>query len=236
MSLESTLFLQQNKKRMKISKDCYQKIKLFNGIDFNTIPELLELLDTQEVYYKKNTILYNQGDQITNIGIVISGSLQISSCDFFGNKSILTELNEGDTFGEVFALAKISTVPLQVIATQDSHILLIHPDSIFDTKKLNPLKQKFIQLLLMELTRKNLTLSKKIEHLTKRSIREKLYSYLSSEAIRNKSSHFTIPFNRQELADYLSIDRSACSSELSSMKQEGILDYHKNEFTLHKKI
>jgi CRP-like cAMP-binding protein len=82
------------------------------------------------------------------------------------------------------------------------------------------------------LSYKNLELMKKINHITKRSTREKLLSYLSAEAKKQGSKSFLIPFDRQQLADYLCVERSAMSSELSKMRSEGLLEYQKSFFTL----
>lgn len=234
MHLESMLFLQRDK-YMLITKELHLKIKLLKNFDYDDLSKVLSSLHVIEKQYKKNKIILNEGQTIRDIGIILTGSVQVYNCDFFGNKSILTELEEGDTFGEVYALSDKIPIPLVVLATENTTVLYINVNELFDSNT-NPLKQEFIKYLLKEFTSKNLLLSKKIEHLSKRSIREKLYSYLSSEAIKNKNSIFKIPFNRQELADYLSIDRSACSNELSKMKQEGILDFHKNEFILFKEI
>lgn len=219
---------------MIISPEIHKKIKLLNKIEYSSINEILTCLKAKVLSFKKDQIIYHINDSISNIGIILSGTVQISSIDFWGNRSILTELTMGDTFGEVYAIAQVNHIPVEVIATSNVSALFIPTQNILNNDSSCAHKQIFIIHLLQEFTNKNLMLTKKIEHLSKRSIREKLNSYLSSEAIKHQSATFEIPFNRQELADYLSIDRSACSYELSKMKKEKLLNCHKNKFTILK--
>ena len=151
----------------------------------------------------------------------------------YGNRSILAKLDAGNLFGESFALAEIKTLPVSVISTTDSELLFIECQKLA-TPCTNACSfhSKLIQNMLGIVSKSNISLTKKIEYSSKRTTREKLLAYLSSEAQKADNNKFSIPFNRQELADYLTVDRSAMSAELSKLRNDGFINYNKNNFEL----
>ncbi|MCF2612471.1 Crp/Fnr family transcriptional regulator [Fusobacterium perfoetens] len=147
----------------------------------------------------------------------------------------MEKFKSGEIFGEVFALSKRSTPNLSVEASQNCKILFLDLKDFLINNPKNPFEiYKFLNNVFQISLKKNILLTQKIEHITKKSLKEKIISFLSAEALKNKSNSFDIKFDRQELADYLSVDRSALSRELSTLKKQKILDYNKNHFTLFK--
>lgn len=208
---------------------------LFRGISTDELQKLLACLSAVEKHYKKNNFVFIAGDNVTSLGIVLSGCVHVVQEDFWGNRTILTAIETGGMFGEAFSCAEIEKFPVSVMAIRPSDILLL------DYKKIATLCSSacayhsvLIKNMLQILANKNVMLTKKIESLTKRTTREKLLSYLSFEAQRAGRNKFIIPYNRQELAEYLSVDRSAMSNELSKMRDEGILSFERSKFELYK--
>ncbi len=195
-------------------------MKLFNQEDLEKIKPYLSIKQ-----YKKNEIIYNMLD-IPMIGIVLQGSVNIETIDYLGNTSILSHVQKDEIFAESYALSK-TPMSVYVKACEDCTIQFL------DTKALN-VCHNLQHKLLMVSTQKNIRLSQRIFITSNKTIRDRVLAYLSYMSIQKNTSHFDIPFNRQQMADYLNVERSALSKELSKMKQEGLLDYHKNQFNLKK--
>lgn len=211
-----------------------EKCPLFRGIDSNNIKSVLKCLNSKEKNYSKNEYIYYCGDHIKMIGIVMSGKVQIMKEDVWGNNVILAELGEGMLFGEAFVLSGISKIPLSVKACENTTALFIDKDKVMTPcSSACDFHMDISKNLIKILASKNVFLTERLEHISKRTLKDKVLSYLSSEASKSGSLIFEIPFNRQELADYLSSDRSALSAVLSNLKSEGIIDYHKNKFKLN---
>ena len=183
--------------------------------------------------YKKGEYIFRQGDTLGSIPILLEGSIHIQKDDYWGNRSIINVIESGDMFGESYALNKNSIMLNDAVAVENCTV------AFFDTSRMLTscssscgFHNKVIQNLFVALAGKNIKLVQKLGHISQRSTREKLISYLSEQAQLSHSGSFTIPFNRQQLADFLSVDRSAMSSELCRMRDEGLLTFHKNQFTL----
>lgn len=206
---------------------------LFAGMEEIEIKELCQCIGWKIREYEKNEYLMSAGDSKGRTGIVVRGSVNILKEDFWGNRMIIGKMEPGEMFGEAFALARVLVLPVSVLAAEHTSVLLINPE-----KLMNPCEpscgchSKAMSNMIRLLAGKNVMLTAKIGHVTRKTTREKLLSYLSEQAIREKSSTFTIPYNRQELADFLSVDRSAMSNELGKMRDEGIVKFHKNKFCL----
>lgn len=210
---------------------------LFQGIGDKELESLLSCLSGRERKYDKNEIIFRAGDTPKYLGVVLEGNVRVFREDLLGNRTILGEFGQGDLFGETFALARADSLPVTVMATQSSRILLIEGWRITGTcPHCCGFHTRLIENMMAILARKNMMLSETMEVLAKRSTREKLLGYLSGQSQRAGSLVFTIPFNRQELADYLCVDRSAMSSELGRLQKEGILTCDRSSFTLHKEL
>lgn len=218
---------------MKNYLNVLKTVDLFKNIEESDMLPLLSCLSAKETHYEKGQTVLFSGEAIKRFGIVLSGQVQIVQDDYYGNRSILAHIGAGNLFGESFACAEIEMLPVSVVATAESEILFI------DCRRLAVpcanacgFHSRLIQNLLNIVAMKNIMLTQKNEFISKRTTREKLLAYLSAEARKGGSSLFYIPFNRQELADYLSVERSAMSAELSKLRDDGILRFHKNQFEL----
>ncbi|MDR2601992.1 MAG: Crp/Fnr family transcriptional regulator [Spirochaetaceae bacterium] len=210
--------------------------RLFNGVKVAEVEKLLNCFNARPRKFEKDAYIFMENDEISSMGIVISGAVHLVRDDFWGNRAIIARITAGEIFAESFACGNIGRLPLSAIAVEKTEALFINAQKIsavcasacqFHTKILNN--------MILELAKKNITLINKIQHITQRTTREKLISYLSSEANVKGAPDFDLPFNRQELAEFLSVDRSALSAELGRMKKAGLLTFRKNHFSLFKK-
>lgn len=213
-----------------------RKTELFSKFEFKEIETILKSSSLKIKNYKNNEAVFLSGTPAQFIGIVLSGQVMITKEDFYGNRNILSYINKGEIFGEAFACAETNALPISVFASHPSEILLINFKDLFSPDLTpSPLQFKLISNMLKIMAYKNLKLNQKIQLLSKRTTQEKLLDYLSLQAEKSNSNSFYIPFNRQELADYLSVDRSAMSAQLCKLRDMGILDFHKNHFILTNK-
>ena len=206
---------------------------LFQGWTDTELEQVLHCIPSRRQSYRKGEILFHTGDSFSQAGILLQGVLHIFREDFWGNQMILSDCGPGDVFGEVFACLPDSTTDVSVRAVSDSQVVYLDvPHLLTVCPNACPFHSRLIRNFITVLAQKNRTLSRKIHHLTQRGIRGKLLSYLSEQSALLGKTTFSIPYNRQQLADYLSVDRSALSAELGRLQQEGILSFHKNVFTL----
>ena len=207
--------------------------KLFAGITDAEIEAMLQCLSASIKTYKKGDIIYRAGENISSVAMLLDGNIHIQKEDFWGNLSILDAVSPGELFGEIFACLENEPMAFNAESVKDSTVLFLDVQRVLTTCT-NACKfhSRLIRNLLSEISDKNRILTQKMLHMQQRTTREKLLSYLSEQSIKNGSPSFDIPFNRQQLADYLSVDRSAMSSELGKMKNEGMLDFDKNHFML----
>lgn len=223
---------------------------LFRGVNETDIEQILQELGAEYKNYEKGELLYRTGDRINYLGIVLTGGLHIIKEDFWGNRNIIARLGRGEIFGETYACLKMEESGVDVEASELSQILFVNINKIMDGTSniisnengisahgsFNNHLKLLVYNLLRVLAGKNLFLTGKLGHVMQRSTREKLLSYLSEQSRIFHSSEFKIPFNRQQLADYLSVDRSAMSHELSRLKKEKVLEFNKNYFHLMDKM
>lgn len=206
---------------------------LFADIAEQDLTALLACLSAVKRSYRKGEFIFRAGEKPVTVGLVLTGSARVVQEDFWGHRLILAHVFSGDIFGEAFSCAEEKVLPVGVTAAEDSEILLIDYRKIVTTCSSACLfHARLVMNMLRILAEKNMQLTRKIEHLSKRTTREKLLSYLSDQAVHATGQHVEIPFNRQELADYLCVDRSALSRELGQMQSEGLVEYDKNSFTL----
>ncbi len=210
---------------------------LFYGIKEDEIKTLLPCLNAREKRYKKNEIILHTGDSVSDIGLVLSGSVNIVVNFYHGNSNIIGHTGKREIFAENYAAIPSRELICDVVAAEDTEVLFLNMEKLLTTCKRGcAFHQQLIYNLLRISAQKNLDLSSRMMHVAPKSIREKALSYLFEQAIKNNSPHFTIPFSRQQLADYLGVDRSALSNELSKMQKDGLVTFHKSEFTLNEMI
>ena len=209
------------------------KTKLFAGVNEAEIGAMLSCLQAKMKTYKKGEYVFQQGEKLDTITVLVEGCLHIQRDDYWGNRSIMNVIGVGEMFGEAYVAPESGALLNDVIAVENSVVLF------FDVKRTLTtctsacrFHTMVVQNLFFAISEKNLKLVQKLGHMSKRSTREKLMSYLSEEAKKQNSATFSIPFNRQQLADFLSVDRSAMSNELCKMRDAGLLTFEKNRFTL----
>ncbi|MFK4786023.1 Crp/Fnr family transcriptional regulator [Fusobacterium sp. MFO224] len=213
-----------------------EKTELFKNLTIDEIKKSLKDLNAKKQTFQKNNLVYELGKPIDKIGLVISGNANVIKEDFWGNRTILTQLKPGNIFGEVMNFQKNKNPNINVEISKESEILFFDFKKIFDSREiLESYNKKLILNMFSIVTKKSILLTEKIEHITKKSVREKIFSYLSTCAFKYESNSFKIEFNRQELADYLSVERTALSRELSKMQEENLILFKNNKFTLIKK-
>lgn len=218
---------------MKKYLELLKNTKLFHGIAETEIEALLSCLSAARQCYEKGELIFHRGEHITSVAMLLEGCIHIQKEDYWGNLSILSEISEGEIFGEVYACLGNDQILNNAVAVKQSIVLFLDINRILSTCPASCyFHGRLIQNLLSVIASKNKILTQKLEHMSQRTTREKLLSYLSEQSLRAGCSSFHIPFNRQQLADFLSVDRSAMSNELCKMRDEGILMFDRNHFIL----
>ena len=204
---------------------------LFSGIAYDGFEGMLKCLSAETASYDKDGIILLSGGAVRHVGLIISGSVRVIKEDFDGRISIMTILGAPEGFGEVFACAGLDHSPVTVQAAEKTEVLFVDYNRIVKSCSLAcPFHAKLIENMLKLIAMKNLMLNQKIEILSKRTTRDKLTAFLNFE--RGRAKKFVIPYNREELAAYLCVDRSAMSNELCKMRDDGILKFKRSTFEI----
>ncbi len=205
--------------------DVLKRCPLFYGAEDSELERIVKLAGTRIIAVKKNQTILSEGEPAKLLGIVLSGAVRIVREDYYGNRSILAEISPADIFAESFVCTGASRLPVSAVAAEDGSVMLLDGKKILENSKVTG-------NLLKITAEKNLLLNRKIEIISKRTIREKLLTYLSYRAAEQGSDEFTVPYDRQALADYLETERSALSAEISRLRKEGIIECERNRFKL----
>lgn len=217
-------------------KEYFSEIRssqLFSGISEEELSAMLSCLHAEEKNYPKDAFLLRAGDTAESIGLVLSGNVLVIQEDIWGNRNILSKAGPGQTFAAAFACAPGYRLHVSVMAETDVTVLFLNVKRILQVcPSACAHHSRIIRNLLGEIARKNLRLGEKLTHMGQRTTRAKLLSYFSAEAQRRGAYEFDIPFSRQQLADYLAVERSGLSLELGKMRAEGLLDFHRSHFIL----
>lgn len=227
--------MQENKERTKLTEEemgVVENSLLFSGIKRNEIQILLVCLKSQKVFYSKGEMIFRMGEKISRTALLLKGQAHVEWYDYWGKRHIINAILPGDILGETYAATQ--GIPnVNVAADEDSVLLFLDLSSLLHMcSTACPFHARLIDNLFAFLAKRNITLREKLTYITQPTLRDKILSYLSSESVRQHSSYFDIPFDRQQLADFLSADRSALSNELSKLKKEGLIDFEKNHFHL----
>lgn len=218
---------------MKKYIEILKKTKLFAGIGDGDIEAMLGCLGATVRSFKKGEYIFHEGERIQFITVLLEGCILVQRDDYWGNRSIINRIGVGEMFGEAYATPGSGELLNDVVAIEDSTVIFF---DVLRILTVCPSACRFhsltVQNLVCAISEKNRSLVAKLGYMSSRSTRVKLLAYLSDEAKKQHSSSFEIPFNRQQLADFLSVDRSAMSNELCKMRDEGILKFEKNKFTL----
>lgn len=211
-----------------------QDTALFFGMYPAEIDYICSLLQMQVRTYPKNMTIIREGDIVPRFGLVAEGTVQVSMTDINGNNMVMANVQQGTTFAEALACTGTAESPIRAEAIQNSAVfwfqafLLNDPDWRSDI-----IFNKFCINFMQVLARRGLAFNDRIQVLSKRTIREKLITYFSQQSVQQKTSEIAIEFDRKGLADYLGVERSALSRELSNMRRDGLVDFRKNKFILH---
>ena len=205
---------------------------LFHGLREAQIREMLPCLSARQSRFRRGQFLLRAGDRVAFAGILLSGEAEVLQEDFWGNRNLLAAVGPGDLFAEAFACAH-AVSPVSVLCKTDGSVLYLNVRAVFSPCEKACAQHKALsQNLIRVLAEKNMQLNEKAGFLSQRTTREKLLAYLSAQARRAGSASFRIPFDRQQLADFLSVNRSAMSAELSNMQRDGLLRTDRSCFTL----
>ena len=209
-----------------------QKNMIFKGMADPEILSALSELRAFEKQYKKGSIFLHAGDTTKKMGLVLEGSVTIERNDMWGNRTILSHVGAGQYFAETYALLPDEVMLVDVRANEDCRIFFIYIGYLFESRTSATWKEKILKNLLLISSHKNLTLSGRSFHTSPKSCRGRLLAYLNTVSQQKHSLEFDIPFDRQQLADYLNLERTNMSKELSRMRDEGIIECRKSHFRL----
>ena len=217
--------------------DVIQQVALFRGMDEAELAAALSALSAKEKTYEKDETILYAGNVSEHMGLVLEGSVTIESNDVWGNRTILSHIEKGGTFAETYALLEDEPMLVDVIANEKSNILFLRIGSLnLLQQDISPWRVKLIGNLLRISSQKNLHLSGRSFHTAPKGIRGRVMAYLNSVSIQKNNIDFDIPFDRQQLADYLNVERSALSRELSNMQQDGLIIVRRNHFEIIKNV
>lgn len=207
--------------------------QLFSGASDEDIEAMLGCLQARLCTYKKGEYVLREGERIERLMMLVKGELHIQRDDYWGNRSIISMVGVGEMFGEAYAAPESGPLMNDVLAVEDSAVIFLDIGKLLTVC---PNGCKFhamaVKNLFFAISEKNRKLVRKLGYMSRRTTREKLIAYLSEEAKRQNSGAFSIPFNRQQLADFLSVDRSAMSNELCKLRDDGLIEFEKNRFRL----
>lgn len=210
-----------------------QKTKLFAGISEDELGAMLGCLGAVAKHFAKGDFVLRQGEPVSQLMILVEGKLHIRRDDYWGSRSIVSAIIPGEMFGEAYLAPGSGTIMNDVVAVEDSTVVFCDVNRLITVcSSACRFHTLTVRNLMFALSEKNRQLVSRLGIATRRSTREKLVAYLSEQAKKQGQSTFDIPFNRQQLADFLSVDRSAMSGELCRMRDEGMLRFDKNHFEL----
>ena len=210
-----------------------EQCALFDGIAMEDLQAMMGCIGGRVVQVSKGAYVLQEGDPASQVGLVLSGAVQLVREDYYGNRSIVAHIAPAQLFGETYACANVAALPISVVADTDSRVLLMDCRRI-TTSCCNAcaFHSRIIYNLLRLVATKNLVYDQKIQITSQRTTREKLMAYLLNQAKLQGSNRFTIPYDRQGLADYLEVERSGLSAEIGKLRKEGVLESNKNHFSL----
>lgn len=208
---------------------------LFGGLNENEINSVLSCLGTREKSYKNGADIFSAGDSIDELGLVTRGSVVCEIEFYHGGSGVCRRIEAGDIFGEEYAPFPQNSLICKYKAAEDCSVLFLNYEKLTTVcENVCPFHQIMIKNLIKIISKKNAAQSLRMLHTSSKSTRARLISYFTEQAIKSGSVYFTVPYSRQELADYLGVERSALSNAISKMQNDGLIQYHKNEFKLLK--
>ena len=221
---------------MRDFTEALQRCLLFQDVSPSDLDAMLGCLNGRTVDFERGEVILAAEERADQVGIVLAGQVQVVRDDYFGNRSIQARLAPGELFGEAFACAGVDRLPVTVEGASSGQALLIQLQRIMETCcNACAFHQRMVMNLLRAMAARNLQLNRRLEVAAQRTTRDKLMTYLQQQARQAKSNCFTIPFDRQGLADYLCVDRSALSAEIGKLRREGVIESERSTFRLIQK-
>lgn len=206
---------------------------LFQGIKPDELNGMLGCIGYHIGTFKKGEIVAFEGENLRHIGIILSGAVDMVKEDFWGNKTMLVRMRKDELFGETFACGSDNLSVVTFLVSEDAEIFFMPFDRVMHSCTMAcQFHHRLIENMVKIIADKNRDLMRKVDVVSKRTIREKLLAYLSIQAQVHNTRYFEIPLGRVELAEYLCVDRSALTRELAKMKEDGLIDYDKNCFRI----
>ena len=213
--------------------DILSQCPLFAGISREELKSMLSCLDGKIIKTAKGSPVFLEGARAEFVGVVLSGKVQILRTDFYGNRSVLTVVSPGGLFAEAFACAEVETLPVSAVALESTSVLLLDCKRVLTScPNACPFHSKLVRNLLQGIAQKNLMLTQKIRCMSQKTTQEKLMEFLLEQAKQHGSGEFVIPYDRQALADYLGVERSAMSAEISKLRKAGQIDCTGSRFRI----
>lgn len=213
--------------------DIVNDTPLFSNVTYNEMNDLLNCMNARAKKFEKDSFIFFTGDTPEGVGILLEGAALIIKEDLFGNRTVISRVEPGEIFGEVFSCALVEELPISVIAESDCQVLILDYKKVITTCSSScKFHNMLIKNMLKILAQKNLYMNRQNDILSSKTTREKLLKYLESVGEEKNAFTFSVPYNRQELADLLGVNRSAMTRELANLKEEGVIDFDKNSFTL----
>ncbi|MBN2878238.1 MAG: Crp/Fnr family transcriptional regulator [Clostridia bacterium] len=211
----------------------YQSSRLFEGVTQQEFKQVMSCIRAYEKSYAKNSYIIMQGDRVTSFGMVTEGSVDVIKENIYGTRRLIATIEKDMIFAESLAASGLEESPISAIAREDCKVLFIPIDRLLVMCATScPFHSRLITNMVRMLAVKNLILNQKLDYLTSRTTRERIAKYFIDTANREGKTRIKIPYNRNQLAEYLGVDRSVLSRELSKLKKEGILDFEKNTFQI----
>lgn len=220
---------------MKNEIDIIRSARIFKGIPADEFELMLATLDCQLKHYHSRQTILSPGRHISRAGFLLEGCVDINHESYWNDHTLLRTVNRGELFMESFACVRGAVSDFSVVAKKESIVLWFNLYDIMNLEDGGQYHSILIRNVISELASHELSLNHRMIHLGQHSTKEKILSYLSEQAFQNHSSEFDIPLDRQQLADYLSVERTAMSAELSKLHKAGYLDCNKNHFVLHQR-
>lgn len=210
-----------------------KKCPLFDGIEEAELERMLVCMGAKIELFDKKYTIFAEGTPAKYLGVVLSGSANIVMIDYDGNRSLIGTVHPSEVFAEAFACAGGMNLPVSVVANEPCEVMYINCDHILHTCENNcGFHRQLIYNVMKDLARKTITFHRKLEIISKRTTREKIMAYLYMRAKETGSRSFDIPYDRQELADYLEVDRSGLSAEISKLRQDGVIESERKHFVI----
>ena len=212
------------------------RTSLFRGMTDAELAACLAALNAREKRYEKGAFILHAGDRTDRMGLVLSGSVTVESNDIWGNCTVLSHVGRSQVFAETYALLPETVLLVDVRANEECAVLFLRAAGILDSAPSSPWWEKLKGNLLRISAQKNLLLSGRSFHTSPKSARGRILAYLHTVSLQERAAEFDIPFDRQQLADYLNLERTGMSKELGKMRREGIIECRKNHFRLMKPV